>query len=88
MQPYTMEDIQAVERRLNFELPAPIRDLYLVMGNYMCLQDEFYFRALELLRWDGDYLLLAHGVSDSLGVGLKRKDPRSEERRVGKECRL
>lgn len=75
MQPYTMEDIQAVERRLNFELPAPIRDLYLVMGNYMCLQDEFYFRALELLRWDGDYLLLAHGVSDSLGVGLKRKDP-------------
>ena len=38
----------------------------------MCLQDEFYFRALELLRWDGDYLLLAHGVSDNLGFGLKR----------------
>ena len=75
MQPYTMEDIQAVERRLNFELPAPIRDLYLVIGDYMCLQDEFYFRALELLRWDGDYLLLAHGVSDNLGFGLKRKDP-------------
>lgn len=75
MRPYTMEDIQTVEQRLNFELPAPIRDLYLVMGDYMCLQDEFYFRALELLRWDGDYLLLAHSVSDNLGFGLKRKDP-------------
>lgn len=74
MQPYTIEDILATERRLNFELPTPIRDLYLVMGDYMCLQDEFYFRALELLRWDGDFLLLAHGVSDNLGFGLKRKD--------------
>ncbi len=41
----------------------------------MCLQSEFYFRALELLRWDGNYLLLAHGASDNIGFGLKRNDP-------------
>ena len=49
MQPYTMADIEAAEKRLNFQLPAPIRDLYLTMGDYLCLQNEFYFRALELL---------------------------------------
>ena len=75
MQPYTMADIEAAEKRLNFQLPAPIRDLYLTMGDYLCLQNEFYFRALELLRWDGDYLLLMHGLSDNLGFGLRRDDP-------------
>ena len=75
MQPYTMTDIEAAEKRLNFQLPAPIRDLYLTMGDYLCLQNEFYFRALELLRWDGDYLLLMHGLSDNLGFGLCRNDP-------------
>ena len=44
------------------------------MGDSMCLQSEFYFRALELLRWDGNYLLLAHGVSDNIGFGIKRND--------------
>lgn len=74
MKPYTIEEIQMVEHRLNFQLPEPIRDLYLVMGDYMCLQDEFYFRSLELLRWDGDYLLLVHGMSDNTGFGLYRND--------------
>ena len=69
MQPYTMADIEAAEKRLNFQLPAPIRELYLIMGDYLCLQNEFYFRALELLRWDGDYLLLMHGLSDNLEIG-------------------
>ncbi len=47
---------------------------YLVMGDSMCLQSEFYFRALELLRRDGNYLLLAHGISDNISFGIKRND--------------
>ena len=70
MKPYTMDDIRAAEHRLGCELPSPIRGLYLVMGDSMCLQSEFYFRALELLRWDGNYLLLAHGVSDNNRISV------------------
>lgn len=75
MRPYTMAEIEATEQRLGCRLPEPIRDLYLIMGDYLCLENDFYFRALELLRWDGDFLLLMHGQSDDLGFGLRRGDP-------------
>ena len=74
MKPYTMDDIRAAEHRLGCELPSPICGFYLVMGDSMCLQSEFYFRALELLRRDGNYLLLAHGISDHISFGIKRND--------------
>ena len=76
---YTEEDIQAAEERLGYQLPVPVRELYLVMGDIMCRQDvpdvREYFLPLDQLHWDGRYLLLYAGTSTNYGYGIDRKDP-------------
>ena len=76
---YTEEDIQAAEERLGYQLPIPVRELYLVMGDIMCRQDvpdvREYFLPLDQLHWDGRYLLLYAGTSTNYGYGIDRKDP-------------
>ena len=68
---YTEEDIQAAEERLGYQLPIPVRELYLVMGDIMCRQDvpdvREYFLPLDQLHWDGRYLLLYAGTSTNYG---------------------
>lgn len=51
---YSEEEIQAVERRLHFKLPAPIRTLYIMMGDLLI--NSYQLRPLELLRWDNNCL--------------------------------
>ena len=76
---YTEEDIQAAEERLGYQLPVPVRELYLVMGDIMCRRDvpdvREYFLPLDQLHWDGRYLLLYAGTSTNYGYGIDRKDP-------------
>ena len=40
---YTEEEIDAVEQRLNYKLPLPLRELYLVLGDYACDKKDTYF---------------------------------------------
>ena len=76
---YTEADIQAAEERLGYQLPVPVRELYLVMGDIMCRRDvpdvREYFLPLDQLHWDGRYLLLYAGPSTNYGYGIDRKDP-------------
>lgn len=80
---YTEEDVQAAEQRLGYQLPIPVRELYLVMGDILCRQNapslapyiEEYFIPLEQLHWDGQYLLLYASTASNVGCGIDRKDP-------------
>lgn len=80
---YTEEDIQAAEQKLGYQLPIPVRELYLVMGDMLCRQNapslapyiREYFIPLEQLHWDGQYLLLYASTTSNVGYGIDRKDP-------------
>ena len=76
---YTEEDIQSAEARLGYQLPVPLRELYLVTGEVFCRKDvpyvREYFLPLDQLRWDGRYLLLYASTSSNRGYGIDRKDP-------------
>ena len=72
---YTEEEIDAVEKRLNFELPLPLRELYLVLGDYMCDKKDTYFCRPEELHWSGGYLLVTAMERTNRGWGIYRKDP-------------
>ena len=72
---YTEEEIDAVEKRLNFELPLPLRELYLVLGDYMCDKKDTYFCRPEELHWSGGYLLWTARERTNRGWGIYRKDP-------------
>mgnify|MGYP001147130769 CR=1 FL=1 len=52
---YTEEEIDAEEQRLNYKLPQPLRELYLVLGDYACEKKDTYFCRLEELHWSGQY---------------------------------
>ena len=51
---YSEEEIVAVEQRLNYKLPSPLRFMYLYMADL--LFSGHYLRPLELLHWDHDHL--------------------------------
>ena len=55
---YTEEEIDVVEKRLGFQLPLPLRELYLVLGDYMCDKKDDWFCSPEELHWNGRYLLV------------------------------
>ena len=72
---YTEEEINAVEQRLNYKLPQPLRELYLVLGDYACEKKDTYFCRPEELHWSGGYLLVDAMERTNRGVGIYRKDP-------------
>ncbi len=72
---YTEKEIDAVEQRLDFKLPLPLRELYLVLGDYACDKKDTYFCRPEELHWSGKYLLVEAMERTSLGHGIYRKDP-------------
>ena len=72
---YTEEEINAVEQRLNYKLPQPLRELYLVLGDYACEKKDTYFCRPEELHWSGGYLLVEAMERTNRGVGIYRKDP-------------
>lgn len=72
---YTEEEIDAVEQRLNYKLPQPLRELYLVLGDYACEKKDTYFCRLEELHWSGGYLLVEAMERTNRGLGIYRKDP-------------
>ena len=72
---YTEEEIDAVEQRLNYKLPQPLRELYLVLGDYACEKKDTYFCRPEELHWSGGYLLVEAMERTNRGVGIYRKDP-------------
>lgn len=72
---YTEEEIDAVEQRLNYKLPQPLRELYLVLGDYACEKKDTYFCRPEELHWNGGYLLVEAMERTNRGVGIYRKDP-------------
>lgn len=72
---YTEEEIDAVEQRLNYKLPQPLRELYLVLGDYVCEKKDTYFCRPEELHWSGQYLLVEAMERTDRGVGIYRKDP-------------
>ena len=72
---YTEEEIDAVEKRLNFKLPQPLRELYLVLGDYMCDRKDTWFCRLEELHWSDKYLLVTAMERTNRGWGIYRKDP-------------
>ncbi len=51
---YSETEIQAVENRLRYKLPAPIRQLYQYMGDI--LVNSYYVKPLELLHWENNCL--------------------------------
>ena len=72
---YTEEEIDAVEQRLNYKLPQPLRELYLVLGDYACEKKDTYFCRPEELHWSGGYLLVEAMERTNRGLGIYRKDP-------------
>ena len=72
---YTEEEINAVEQRLNYKLPQPLRELYLVLGDYACERKDTYFCRPEELHWSGGYLLVEAMERTNRGLGIYRKDP-------------
>lgn len=72
---YTEEEIDTVEQRLNYKLPLPLRELYLVLGDYACEKKDTYFCRPEELHWSGGYLLVEAMERTNRGVGIYRKDP-------------
>ena len=72
---YTEEEIDAVEQRLNYKLPQPLRELYLVLGDYACEKKDTYFCRPEELHWSGGYLLVEAMERTDRGLGIYRKDP-------------
>lgn len=71
---YTEEEIDAVEQRLNYKLPQPLRELYLVLGDYACEKKDTYFCRPEELHWSGGYLLVEAMERTNRGLGIYRKD--------------
>ena len=72
---YTEEEINAVEQRLNYKLSQPLRELYLVLGDYACEKKDTYFCRPEELHWSGGYLLVEAMERTNRGLGIYRKDP-------------
>lgn len=72
---YTEEEINVVEQRLNYKLPQPLRELYLVLGGYACEKKDTYFCRPEELHWSGGYLLVEAMERTNRGLGIYRKDP-------------
>ncbi|MEH2937403.1 SMI1/KNR4 family protein [Lawsonibacter sp. JLR.KK007] len=72
---YTEEEIDAVEKRLNFKLPQPLRELYLVLGDYLCDKKDTWFCRPEELHWNGKYLLVTAMERTNSGWGIYQKDP-------------
>ena len=72
---YTEEEIDAVEQRLDYKLPQPLRELYLVLGDYACEKKDTYFCRPEELHWSGGYLLVEAMERTNRGLGIYRKDP-------------
>ena len=72
---YTEEEIDAVEQRLNYKLSQPLRELYLVLGDYACEKKDTYFCRPEELHWSGGYLLVEAMERTNRGLGIYRKDP-------------
>lgn len=72
---YTEEEIDAVEQRLKVKLPQPLRELYLVLGDYACEKKDTYFCRPEELHWSGRYLLVEAMERTNRGLGIYRKDP-------------
>ena len=72
---YTEEEIDAVEQRLDYKLPQPLRELYLVLGDYACEKKDTYFCRPEELHWSGGYLLVEAMERTRWGWGIYRKDP-------------
>lgn len=72
---YTEEEIDAVEQRLNYKLPQPLRELYLVLGDYACEKKDTYFCRPEELHWSGGYLLVEAMERTNRGLGIYQKDP-------------
>ena len=72
---YTEEEIDAVEQWLNYKLPQPLRELYLVLGDYACEKKDTYFCRPEELHWSGGYLLVEAMERTNRGLGIYRKDP-------------
>ena len=72
---YTEEEIDAVEQRLKVKLPQPLRELYLVLGDYACEKKDTYFCRPEELHWSGGYLLVEAMERTNRGLGIYRKDP-------------
>lgn len=72
---YMEEEIDAVEQRLNYKLPQPLRELYLVLGDYACEKKDTYFCRPEELHWSGGYLLVEAMERTNRGLGIYRKDP-------------
>lgn len=68
---YTEQEIQETEKRLQFKLATPIRELYLYMADVI-IADGLV--PLELLRWDRDYLAIFITPGDSWANGLYRFD--------------
>lgn len=69
---YTEEEIQAVEKRLNFRLPAPIREVYQNMSDL--LFGYRYLRPLELLHWEHGYLGFFESPEAEGIWGIRRED--------------
>lgn len=72
---YTEEEIDAVEQRLKVKLPQPLRELYLVLGDYACEKKDTYFCRPEELHWSSGYLLVEAMERTDRGLGIYRKDP-------------
>ena len=64
-----------MEQRLNYKLPQPLRELYLVLGDYACEKKDTYFCRPEELHWSGQYLLVEAMERTRWGWGIYRKDP-------------
>jgi len=69
---YSEEDISAVEERLHYKLPLPIRELYLYMSDI--LLDLYDLRPLELLHWQQDYLCFFDPPEADTVWGICKKD--------------
>lgn len=72
---YTEQEIDTVEKRLGFKLPQPLRELYLVLGDYVCDKKDTYFCRPEELHWNGRYLLVTAMERTNHGWGIYQKDP-------------
>lgn len=71
---YSEEEIVAAEQRLHYQLPSPVRFMYLYMADLLFL--GHYLRPLELLRWDHDHLGIFPPTEWDKIMGIRRNaDP-------------
>lgn len=69
---YSEEEVQAVEKRLHFKLPSPIRTLYIMMGDILI--NSYILRPLDFLHWDNDCIGFFDSPESDVIIGICKDD--------------